>query len=526
MNEIKKLTALELRSYYGINAFIHSKDKKAKRKYLLLAFAWIYIIGMVFFYIGWMVRGLCRMGLAGIVPSYLAVISSVLVLMFGIFKAGHAIFGVRGCNILLSLPVKRSSIVISRFVGMYLEDLALTLAIVLPGTAVCAYMTSPSASFYVTVLISALFIPVIPLAIATVIGTFISAATGKMKNKAVFQTALSVLFVIAFMGVYYWALSSLENLTPEMIMNFVDTLNGILSRIYPPAAWIASSAQGSLWYLVLFVGISAAILIAMVCIVSAVFERVQRRISQGAAKHDFKMTSLRSGGLFSTLLRREAKRYFSSPIYVTNTIIGPIMGVIGSAALVVMGKEKIGLLLQAFGDFEPLVPLFVAGIFTTMTVSSVSISMEGKNFWLIKSLPVSAKALFDSKIVFNFLLILPFFVASQVLLCIALMPTIAEALWLVLFPMAMIVFSVVFGISINIKFCKFDWTNETTVVKQSAAAMLGGLAGMVMSFACGLARHFAPSALKPYVIPLVFALLVVLTLVLYRHNNKTRLERL
>ena len=44
MNEIKKLTALELRSYYGINAFIHSKDKKAKRKYLLLAFAWIYII--------------------------------------------------------------------------------------------------------------------------------------------------------------------------------------------------------------------------------------------------------------------------------------------------------------------------------------------------------------------------------------------------------------------------------------------------------------------------------------------------
>ncbi len=526
MNEIKKLAALELCSYYGINTFIHTKDKKAKRKYLLLSLAWIYVAAMVFFYIGWMVWGLCRGGLDGVVPSYLAVISSVLVLMFGIFKAGHAIFGVRGCNILLSLPVKKSSIVISRFIGMYLEDLALTFAIILPGTAVCAYMTNPPVSFYVTIIVSALFIPVIPLTIATVIGTLISAATGKIRNKAVVQTALSVMFVLAFMGVYYWAFSSLESVTPEMIMNLVDTLNGVFSKVYPPAAWIASSAQGSLGYLALFASVSAAVLVAMIWAVSALFETVQRRISQSAAKHDFKMTSLRSGGLFSTFLRREAKRYFSSPIYVTNTIIGPIMGLLMGAAVIVMGKEKIFLILQAFGDIKPLIPLFVAAIFTTMTVTSVSISMEGKNFWLIKSLPVSAKTLFDSKIAFNLLLILPFFIVSEVLLCIGLTPTLTEAVWLVLVPAAMIVFSVVFGISVNIKFCKFDWTNEATVVKQSASAALGGFAGMILSIAFGFGYHYAPAFLKPYVIPLAFVLLVVLTLVLYGRNNKTKLEKL
>ena len=526
MNEIKKLTALELRSYYGINTFIHTKDKKAKRKYLLLSFAWIYIVAMVLFYIGWMVHGLCRIGLAGVVPSYLAVISSALVLMFGIFKAGHAIFGVRGCNVLLSLPVKRSSIVISRFIGMYLEDLALTFVIILPGTAVCAYMTNPPASFYVTVLISAFFLPIIPLAIATVIGTFISAVTGKMRNKAVVQTALSVLFVFAFMGLYYWAISSLENLTTEMIMNFVDTLNGIIGRVYPPAAWLASSASGSLGYLALFVVISTVILVAMICVVSALFETVQRRISQSAAKHDFKMTSLRSGGLFSTLLRREAKRYFSSPIYVTNTVIGPIMGVLMGVAVVFMGKEKIFLLLQAFGDFKPLIPLFVGAIFTTMTVTSVSISMEGKNFWLIKSLPVPAKALFDSKITFNLLLILPFYVVTEVLLFIGLAPTLSEALWIAIFPAVMIVFAVVFGISVNIKFCKLDWTNEATIVKQSASAALGGFAGTLLSVAFGFGHHYAPAALKPYIIPFACILLVVLTLALYRWNNKAKLEKL
>ncbi len=526
MNEIKKLTALELRSYYGINTFIHSRDKKAKRKYLLLSLAWIYIAAMVLFYIGWMVWGLCRGGLAGVVPSYLTVISSILVLLFGIFKAGHAIFGVRGCNVLLSLPVKKSSIVISRFIGMYLEDLLLTLVIILPGTAVCAYLTNPPISFYVTIFVSALFVPVIPLAIATAIGTFISAVTGKMRNRAVVQTALSVSFVFMFMAVYYWALSSLEELTPEMIMNFVDTLNGIIAKVYPPAAWIASSAQGNMWYLALFVSISVVVLVAMICVVSSVFEKVQRRISQSAAKHDFKMTALRSGGIFSTLLRREAKRYFSSPIYVTNTIIGPIMGVIMSVALLVVGREKLFVILQAFGDFKPLIPLVVAGVFTTMTVTSVSISMEGKNFWLIKSLPVSAKALFDSKITFNLLLILPFFTVSEVLLCIALAPTLIEALWLVLVPAAMITFAVVFGISANIKFCKLDWTNEATIVKQSASSALGGFAGMILSVAFGFGYHYSPESLKPYVIPLVFVLLVILTLVLYRLNNKAKLEKL
>ena len=92
-------------------------------------------------------------------------------------------------------------------------------------------LTNPPASFYLTVLLSAFFLPVIPLAIATVIGTFISAVTGKMRNKAVVQTAMSVLFVFAFMGLYYWAISSLENLTTEMIMNFVDTLNGIIGKV-------------------------------------------------------------------------------------------------------------------------------------------------------------------------------------------------------------------------------------------------------------------------------------------------------
>ncbi len=526
MNEIKKLTSLELRSYYGINTFLHTKDKKARRRYILLGVVWIYAIAAVCFYVGWLALGLCRGGLSSILPSYLTVISSVLVLFFGIFKAGHVIFGNRGCDILFSLPVKRSSVVISRFIGMYLEDLLFTLLIFLPGIAVCAYCTSPDAGFYAGIFLSLPFVPVIPLAIATAVGALLSAVSGKMKHRAIAQTVLGVGFIVLIMLGYFGIFSSVENITAEMLLDLAGTLNGIIGKVYAPAVWVSRAAEGNFPWLALLASVSVAMLALLIAAVSALFDTVQRRLSANSAGKNYKMEALHSNGMLSAMLRREAKRYFSSSVYVTNTIVGPIMGVIMSAALVFMGSEKLNTLLAIFGDVKQLIPFAVAAIFTTMTVTSVSISMEGKQFWLVKSLPIPAKVLFDSKILLNLLLILPFYIISQVLLFVALTPTLAELLWLVLIPAVMIVFAVVLGISINLKLARFDWTKEETIVKQSASAALGGFAGLVASIAYGAAVHFSPTDIQLYVKTLGVLVLTALTVVFYLKNNKAKLEEL
>lgn len=174
------------------------------------------------------------------------------------------------------------------------------------------------------------------------------------------------------------------------------------------------------------------------------------------------------------LCRREFKRYFSSSVYVTNTIIGPVMGTILSAALLSAGGDYIAALLPASFNLRDLVPFGLSGIFCMMNATSTSISLEGKSWWLVKSLPLATKTILDAKILMNLLLLLPFYLVSEIMLILALRPTGLAAVWFVLIPVLIAVFSCVYGITMNLRFPVFDWASEVNVVKQSASATLVG----------------------------------------------------
>ena len=111
-----------------------------------------------------------------------------------------------------------------------------------------------------------------------------------------------------------------------------------------------------------------------------------------------------------------------------------------------------------------------------MTISASSVSMEGKNLWILKSLPVDHKDMMNAKLLFNLIVVAPFYAVSEIVLLFTVRTTLPGRLWLILAPAAMIVFSVTFGLFMNLKFPRFDWENAMEVVKQSAAAGLSMLA--------------------------------------------------
>ena len=81
-------------------------------------------------------------------------------------------------------------------------------------------------------------------------------------------------------------------------------------------------------------------------------------------------------------------------------------------------------------------------------------------------------AISDSKILMNVALIAPFYVIAELLLMLALKPNVLDMLWLGILPAIFVLFTCVYGITINLMFLVFNWDNEVTVVKQSAAAMI------------------------------------------------------
>ncbi len=524
MSELRTLLSLELKSFYGINQFRYSKDPKFRKKYKAMSIIWIMLIAMIFSYVGGLVFGLCSLGLSKAVPAYLTTISSATIIFFGIFSAGTRIFGEKGYDILTAMPLRPSSIVLSRFIGHYLADLALTVAIMLPGYAVYGYCNRPSVIFYAGALVSSVFVPAIPLVIASALGSVVTAVSSRMKNKSMAGTLLIVIVVVGIMLLSFSMDGLTAEMTEEQFANLANMLNDAIGKVYPPAAWVGSAlCDGNVLSLALFAIISIAVATLCLLIISKYFHRIVRGLRNFSARHDYELGKLSRRSALKALYFKEAKRYFSSSIYVTNTIIGPIMGTVMSIALLVVGADAITESIPLEFDLISVIPFAFSAIFTMMTTASVSVSMEGKQFWIVKSLPVSAKALLDSKILLNLSLMAPFYCISQILLAVALKPSVAQLLGMLIIPASLMVFAVVLGITVNLKLHSFDWDREEAVVKQSSASFIGGFAGLFISVLSGVAVLFTPSNFGILMKSAICLILWIATVLLYKYNNKVNL---
>lgn len=527
LGQIKTLASLELRNIFGLNVLRHTKDPKAKRKAYLMAGVYVFLILVVFLYMGGLSYGLILLGAGDAAPAYLTAIASLVIFFFGTFTAGASLFNKNGYDILCSLPVSRTAIVASRFLRMYAENLALALAVMVPGIGTYGLLLRPGAGFWITAVVGTFAVPLLPAAAASLVGVVVTAVSSRMKHKSLVEAGLTILLVLGIFG-FMQELTGMEgNVTAEMLTELAATVLGILEKLYPPGVWLGTAiVTGDIAGCLVCAGVSLVGAAAVAAFISLRFHAICRRLFSTTAGHDYRMERLEQSSLLGALCRREFQRYFSSGVYVSNTIMGPVLGTVLSAALCVTGVDRIEQMITLPIGIPGLVPFLMAGIFCLMTPSSVSVSMEGKNWWILNTLPLSAKTILDAKLLMNLLLMLPFYLVSEVLLILALKPGAAELIWLLLIPGVVILFSCVFGITVNLRFPVLEWESETVVVKQSAASLLGGMGGFVVAILCAALTLLVPLEYAGLVKLAVCAVLLGLTVILYRQNARADLKEL
>lgn len=526
--QLKLLARLEVTNLFGLNVYRHTADPKAKRRANLMLGVWVFLILVVFGYVGALSWGLILLGASEAVPAYLIAISSLVLLFFGIFKAGSVLFCRNGYEILCSLPVSSGAIVAGRFLRMYVEDLLVAVAVLLPGLAVYGWMVRPGLSFYLASVLSALTVPLLPLAVSALVGAVVTGISSRMKHKSLAEAALSIVLVLGvLLGSSRLAGMDEEVFTPEFLLRLSDTVMDVLGKLCPPAVWLGRAvAEGNMLSCLLMGTAFLAVLALVAWAVSINFHSICRRLFSFSAGHDYRMERLGQRSLMAALYQRELKRYFASSVYVTNTIMGPLLGTILSGALCFVGVDGIVGALPMEIDVVGLAPFVLASVFCLMTTTAVSVSMEGKQFWIVKSLPLTTKDILDAKLLLNLSLMAPFFLLSEVFLTIALKPAPVELLWQILVPLSMILFSCVFGITVNLRLPVLDWESETVVVKQSAASMLGGMAGFVLALVCMVPVLLVPEGMGNAVKLTICTALLLAAFLCYRSNCRADLRQI
>lgn len=449
----------------------------------LMAVVCVYISGAYSFALG---GQLAAAGCLELLLLMMPAMAVILGIVFTAFAAQGVVFGGRDADLLLSMPVSAFTVLLAKLTALYAENLVLCAFLVLPAGAAWLWFGGEGGGlFVVRMLIGAPFLAMLPTVLSLAAGFLLSWLGGRFANRRGIDLLLYALMMAAvfFLAIRLnLAVSALAAGTMGM------EAAGAFKGWGIPFLLFQRGVCGDWETLVMFCLLSLAPMLLAAWLCARNYQKVLTGLRSHGKRPAYRLGRLRAAGKRKALLRKEAARYFGTPIYLFNTGIGLIMLVIVGVAAVIMGGGLREQLAQAgLGDL-PLLSMAAAVVgflLSTVAITGSSVSLEGENLWIIKEAPVSAREALDGKAGFQMLLTGPCLLVCVAGLVWGLGMTPAEGAVLLLFSLAFAGCTALMGLAVNLLFPKLDAVNDMVVVKQSAAAMLSTFGGMVMALACG-----------------------------------------
>lgn len=490
--QIKLLTRLQLLGLFNINEVRYSRDKRKKRRATALLWTFAVLGVLLMFYAGALSYAYVALDMAEIIPTYLFTVVSLIIFLFTMLKSGEMVFNLKAYEKTIVLPVTVSALVTSRFLCVYLVNLLLGALVFVPGTAVYIWFVQPGALFYLRCVLGLVLTPLLPMAAATLLGALILSIASRMRRKNLVSLVLYLLLTLGILFASLSVSSTMGNLSDMQLAAYASTLLQALATIYPVSIWYTAGLGGNLGAFAGFAALSVGVFAVYILLVQRVYTSVCTALTASASHQRYRLDALVQVTPLQALYRKELKRYFASAIYVMNTCIGGVLLALLGAAAVIAGPEQLQTFLGQSGILTQFIPLLLGFMCAISPTTSSAISMEGRQWWIVQSLPVSTRTVLNSKILVNLTVMLPCCVIAWILLLLALPMTALDALFVLLVPVCYTLFMSVVGLAVNLKMPIFNWESETTVVKQSGAALVSMLIGFGTMAICAALIYAAP----------------------------------
>lgn len=528
MREFKILIRLVLTQFPNVFDLSFAKIGKNKKntskafKFIIPA-AFLLLCLFSFSYSYGMGYGLKMAGRVDMLMELAALTASAAIFFTSIYKIRGILFDFKDFDFVMSLPFKFTTVVISRLLLLYLINLPTVLIIMGPAGVAYCMLTGWDGISLLMNLGGALLLPFLPITGAAAVGTIIAFIAQGFRKSKVINIILIFAALIGFMAASF-SLNSAGN------RSALAAAAGNISSVYPPAVFYEKGIwEKDLVYLLLFLFVSVGSLILFLLVFTKYFLRLNTLLLKKAPSRGYKTGKIKGGTPFQALFMKELKRYFASVNYVLNTGFGPVLLTVISIAQLFLRPEQLEGLLGMEGSINYLkhfLPQFIAFCIATTCISASSLSLEGKNLWLIKSLPVTAKTIFNSKIALNLVMTIPFCILDGILLVIGLKLALSEVLALLILPVAISFYTSVAGIYFNLLLPKLDWNTEIAVIKQGIAVMVTMFTGGGLVMLPVVTAFFLPGINSLAAMGISSVLIFIITGILYTSLQKTGQKKL
>lgn len=480
MNNLTLLLKVNLLRFFNLNVFLHEKDMKKKLKFIGMGFILLFVAILVsvyaYVYFYAMAPILHQIGAVDLLLGAMMSITSIMIAFTSIYKVVGMIVNCKDDDLLNALPISNSTIMLSRWLILYITNLVLTLLVMIPACIVYVQYASVSLNFYLLYFLFTLLIPLIPLVIGCLLGIIIQYISSFFRSKNLISTILTFILVIFIL--YF----SFSIQTEEQLIDIGTIITNMLNQIYPlTKIYIEALVHNNAIMVIAFITLNLVVFSGFVYFVSKKYQTLNNLVSKNNTISKYQLEKTKSSSVFMTLLKKEAKRYFSSSIYVTNTAMGIVLQTIGVIFIAIKGINGLEEILQIpmVNDMvNGIIPLFICVTIGLGSTTASSISIEGTQLWIIKSLPISPMVLFKAKITLNMIITIPLCLINIGILSFIFHFSIPYVIFTTVLAIICSIFFSMFGLIVNLNFPVFDWVSEVQIVKQSISSFISVFAGI------------------------------------------------
>ena len=505
------------------NAYKYGSDKKKKGKIIgnTIGVALLYMMLMSYCILTCIGYG--KLGLTGVIPSICALTISMLALVFTFFKTNGYLFNFKEYDMLMSLPFKPKTVAGCKFLYMYVKTLPWYLSIsvsMLIGYAIYADITVFTVIIW---LLMALLVPVIPMLAASFLGYIIARISAGFKKNNIVQTVLTFLLVIFAFSLRFIIESVFrDDRVEEALETLADSVNGI-TDIYIPAKWFTKAVTDTDILSFLLLTVTTIVLFEVLFIlVGRSYREINSKLKNHAASGDFKMSGSKQRSILNAIAFKELRRIMGSSICMIQLFMGELLALlIGILVLFIDFDDLISTVTQGApvtsAMLHPSISLIVYFLIGMVSSTAATPSLEGKNYWIVKSLPIPEKTLYQGKMLFNMYLTVPVAVFTTAAICISAKTPLLMSLLSVVLSVMLCAFSTAWGCVCGVKHIKLEWENEIEVVKQGTAITLYLFPNMIATMVLIVLSVFLGMKLNGNLVVIILIFIVtLLTFMSYR----------
>ena len=519
-----KATMTEDMNIFKINT---KKSSKFTKVFLPIILSLV-IMGLMFYYSNMFMEGLQPVKMEFVLLTIFIMLTSILTLVEGIYKSSNLLFNCKDDDLLLSLPLKRSTVLFIRVFKFYVFELMYNSLFLLPAMIVYAKYTNPEFIYYLISVIGLLLFPIIPILLSCIIGLIISFISTKFKGKSYVQTVITMIFLLGMMYLSY----NINNLITNIAKN-ATSINDFITKLYYPAGiYIELITNYSFIKLIEFIIIHLGLFIITILLIGKIYFNINSSVKSIKTKKNKKNYIIKTNTPMKSLIKKELNRFINSTVFVTNAGFGLVLFVVACILITIKFDSLSDMLIQNNIDFDintikNYMPVIAFGLIcfgSLMTsITSSMISLEGKSFNILKSLPIKPFVIVQSKVLTAIIIMIPFIIIGDLIIFIKFNFDILSIILLLIASIILPLISETIGIIVNLKYPRMDAKNDTEVVKQSMSSMVSVFTGMgLLGISIFLIYKAIETNLNNHLILLIFiSIYTIIYMILNIYLHKT-----